>query len=423
MEGVKDHTVKPPPVTVGPGRRANADAVLGFIWGCDTVNVTDVMSATQLTRATIHALCSDLVALGWVRELPAQRSNGTRIGRPARRFALVADAGYVLGVDIGEHSIKLALADLRGTVLAHEVVEGLTPRTRAATRLRHVDRLARRALREVGSRPERVLASGVGIAAPVDSEGRVGFRNRSHVDYDKGFRVDREQLAGVLGGGPVLLANDANVAALAERWQGPAEGLDSMIALLASERLGAGVVDDGELVLGRDGEAGEMYFLDHVNGVGAAHGVAMMARVWATEAVQSGRRTAIGDEAAGFGGPVTAEMVFAAAAQGDALGLEIMDRLADRFARVCGVLATMLNPEMIIFCGGIAAPMRSLVDPITHRLPELTYVPPRIACSTLGDAVVTTGAIRLALDHVQEHALDNAGQPDEATVTQGDIAG
>lgn len=408
-----------PPAAVGPGRRANADAVLDYLWQSDTVTVTDVMSATQLTRATVHAICSDLVLLGWVREHPARRERGTHTGRPARRFALAADAGYVLGVDIGEHSIKVALADLRGAVVARRAVDGLTPRSRAATRLRHVGRLAGAVLGEVDSSPDRVLACGVGIAAPVDGDGRVGFRSRTHVDYDGGFRMDSEQLAAAVGNGPVLLGNDANMAALAERWKGRATGTDSMIALLASERLGAGVVDDGRLLLGRDGEAGEMYFLDHVDGVGAAHGVAMMARVWATEALEGGRRTVIGDGAAGFAGPVSAEMVFAAAAQGDAVGLEIMDRLADRFAKVCGVLATMLNPEMVVFCGGVAEPMRRLVEPITERLQALTYAPPRITCSTLGDAVVTTGAIRLALDHVQEHALDDTGQPEEPRTAQG----
>lgn len=418
MKSVKDRA-RQPSAAVGPGRRANADAVLSYLWQSDTVTVTDVMNATQLTRATVHAICSDLVALGWVREHPARRERGTQTGRPARRFALAADAGYVLGVDIGEHSIKAALADLRGTVVAHRAVDGLTSRTRAATRLRHVGRLAGAVLAEVHPGPARLLACGVGIAAPVDAEGRIGFRSRSHVDYDGGFRMDREQLAAAVGSGPVLLANDANVAALAERWKGQATGTDSMVALLASERLGAGVVDDGRLLLGRDGEAGEMYFLDHVDGVGAAHGVALMARTWATEALESGRRTVIGDDAAGFGGPVSAEMVFAAAEQGDPVGLEILDRLADRFAKVCGVLATLLNPEMVVFCGGVAEPMRQLVDPITDRLPGLTYAPPRITCSTLGDAVVTTGAIRLALDHVQEHALDGAGQSDELGTAQG----
>lgn len=391
---------------MGRGRRANADMVLRYVWSADVSTVTDVMAACGLTRATVLSIFSDLVEWGWVREEASQRSVAHRTGRPARRFTLAADAGHVLGVDVGEHAIKVALADLRGDVVAHRSVHGLTPSTTARERLDHVGRLARDVTDEAPSGATGVLASSVGIAAPVDGSGRVGFRSTHPVRYDEGFRLDREALTAAVGGGPVLLANDANLAVLGERWRGQARGIDNVIALLCSERLGAGVVNDGRLVLGRDGAAGEMYFLDHVAGVGAAHGVAMMARQWAGEAIRSGRRTTIG--AAGRAdGSVTAEAVFAAAAQDDAVALEVLDRLADRFARVCGVLATVLDPELVVFCGGVAQAMEPLADAITERLTSLTYVSPRIACSTLGDAIVTTGAIRLALDHVQEHALDD----------------
>lgn len=376
------------------------------MWSSDVSTVTDLMAACGLTRATVHSICSDLVAWGWVREQPAQREVDTRTGRPARRFELAADAGHVLGIDVGEHTIKVALADLRGDLIAHASVSGLTPRTTARTRLRHVDRLVRNVVSESSVGSDGVLATGVGVAAPVDANGQIGFRSKSPVQYDKGFRLDRQGLATAVGGGPVLLANDANLAVLAERWRGQAQGVDSVIGLLCSERLGAGLVDNGRLVLGRDGEAGELYFLDHVAGVGAAHGVAMMAREWAMEALRAGRRTSMVDDGLA-NGSLTAEAVFSAAAQGDVVAMEVLDRLADRFARVCGVLATVLNPELVVFCGGVALAMEPLVEAITERLQSLTYVPPRVACSTLGDAVVTTGAIRLAMDHVQEHALDN----------------
>ena len=392
--------------TVGRGRRSNADLVLGYVWSADVSTVTDVMAACGLTRATVHSIFSDLVEWGWVHEQPSQREAANRTGRPARRFTLAADAGQVLGVDVGEHSIKVALADLRGDVIAHRSVHDLTASTTARARLHHVGRLARDVTNEVPAGAGRVLATSVGVAAPVDGDGHIGFRSKSPVQYDEGFRLDREDLTAAVGGGPLLLANDANLAVLGERWRGHARGVDNVVALLCSERLGAGVVDSGRLVLGRDGAAGEMYFLDHVAGVGAAHGVAMMARQWATEAQQCGRRTIIGDDAH-CRGSVTAEAVFSAAAQGDVVAMEVLERLADRFARVCGILSTVLNPELVVFCGGVALAMEPLADAITERLRSLTYGPPRIACSTLGDAIVTTGAIRLALDHVQEHALDD----------------
>ena len=70
----------------------------------------------------MHAVCNDLIRLGWVRELEAKREPGSQLGRPSRWFEFNERAGYVLGVDIGAHSSTLLLADLRGTTLAAERV-------------------------------------------------------------------------------------------------------------------------------------------------------------------------------------------------------------------------------------------------------------------------------------------------------------
>ena len=104
-------------------RRVNLGKVLSAVSGADDpVTGTDVMAATGLTRATVHAVCNDLIRLGWVRELPARRESGNQLGRPSRWFEFNERAGYVLGVDIGPHSSTLLLADLRGTTLAMERV-------------------------------------------------------------------------------------------------------------------------------------------------------------------------------------------------------------------------------------------------------------------------------------------------------------
>jgi hypothetical protein len=75
---------------------------------------------------------------------------------------------------------------------------------------------------------------------------------------------------------------------------------------------------------------------------------------------------------------------------------------------VIAVLNTLLSPDLVVMCGGVARPLVPLLDDVARRLPALTYAPPRLACSTLGDWVVTHGAITVALDHVQTHALDRA---------------
>jgi predicted NBD/HSP70 family sugar kinase len=179
--------------------------------------------------------------------------------------------------------------------------------------------------------------------------------------------------------------------------------VDDVVVILASERLGSGVIDGGRLLHGRGGGAGELAFLELVEGVGDTYGIAAMARTWAADALAGKARTSLREFAPGG---AEAEQVFAAAAAGDAVALKILARLADRMARVIGAVATMLNPELVVIGGAVANSAGVLLEPIGERLPDYTATPPRVAVSPLGDSIVTVGAVRCALDYVEKNSLD-----------------
>lgn len=75
-------------------------------------------------------------------------------------------------------------------------------------------------------------------------------------------------------------------------------------------------------------------------------------------------------------------------------------------ARVIAPVATMLNPELAVIGGAVAKSVGVRVADIADRLPQFTSTPPRLAVSTPGEAIVSTGAVRHALGYVEEHALD-----------------
>lgn len=382
-------------------RRVSAGAVLEFMRSSGIVTVTEVMEATGLTRATAISVCEDLKERGWLRELENQRAfGGHRKGRPARRFELNGRAGHVLGMDIGVSKATVVVSDLRGQVLGRSSLPFAEPEISAEERISVIDRAAMMALRSVGAAPESVLAACAGIAAPVDRNGDVLVSQRFWGLFDVGLKAamrDRH-------GWTVLLENDANLAALGDRWRGAAAGVDDVVVILASERFGSGVIDGGRLLHGSRGGAGELAFLDQVEGVGDTFGIASLARMWAAEALAGRARTSLRDYAAQGG--AEAEHVFAAAAEGDAVALQILDRLADRVARVIGAVATVFNPELVVIGGAVANSAGVLLEPITARLEDFTATPPRIAVSPLGDSIVTVGAVRGALDYVEKHSLE-----------------
>jgi predicted NBD/HSP70 family sugar kinase len=179
--------------------------------------------------------------------------------------------------------------------------------------------------------------------------------------------------------------------------------VDDVVVILASERLGSGVIDGGRLLHGRGGGAGELAFLDMVEGVGDTYGIAALARAWAADALAGKAKTSL-REFASEG--VEAEQVFAAAADGDAVARAILERLAERMARVIGAVSTIINPELVVIGGAVANSAGVLLGPIAERLKGYTVTPPRVAVSPLGDSIVTVGAVRCALDYVEKNTLD-----------------
>jgi len=383
-------------------RRVNLGKVLAVLSAADgPLTGSDLLAATGLTRATVHAVCNDLIRLGWVRELAARRESGSQLGRPSRWFEFNERAGYVLGVDIGAHSSTLLLADLRGSTLAAErvLVEPGEPVAQLGLQVRQA---ALRAAANADARIDDILVIAMGFAARVDRTGKV----LSESPVDQAAYDARRAALTELVGATVLAENDANLAALGERWRGAAKGVDDLAVLLAGERLGVGLIESGRLLHGSQGGAGEMAYLDRVEGVGNADGIALLARMWGAQAATARPETAILALAGGVPGAVTAEMVFAAARQGDRAARDILDRLATRLATVIATLGTIFNPELLVVAGAVSQAAGALLVGINEQLPALTVTPPRVATSTLGESVVSIGAVRLALNHVHDNALD-----------------
>ncbi len=402
--------VKTPASSNRQVREANARAILLHLWAVEALTGSDLMGSTGLTRATVHDVCQELQALGWIEELDNQRVHGDYVkGRPARRYALSARAGVVVGVDSGEHRVIATVADLRGGVISQRVQTFSIvrrPTTDLARRLRTVEGVILEALEAAGVPTRAVLAVAVGVPAPVVADGRTVIRTEpfwNRMNPDIGAHLAQAQ------GWRVLVDNDANLAALAEGWRGQGRGQRHFVTLLAGERLGAGVIEDGHLFRGGRGAGGEMVWLDLVEGVGSAAGIAALSRRWALEALGSAHP----ETSPILGGlaleDITPEQVFAAARQGDPLASSVIRRLGDRFTRVSAVIGKVFDTDVIILAGAVASACDPILDIIREDLPRTVGPPvPRVVSSLLGEAVVSIGAVRRALDHVQEYALEIA---------------
>lgn len=427
-------------------RRANRQALLQHALGAEAFTAADAMAATGLTRATVLGVCAELEQAGWLEEAPAERDGAAPRGRPARRFSLRARAGILLAVDAGQHTLAAHAADLRGRELAAErlvledaplVGDDLEAGAAAAERrleaLRALlDRVSARAgargpvdaARAEGSHDaagavDALTAAGaagaadgrgtagaprlltvVGVPAPVDAEGRSPSGDAGYWPAMNPGLVDALD-------GPVLVENDANLAALAERAHLALSGADAdhLAALLMGERFGAGLVVDGRLLRGADGGAGEMRFLDAVLGDHrGADGVAALARRWALEALEAGETSAA--LSALPPAELGAKDVFLAARDGDALARAVLERIGDRLARIAMILSSLIAVDTVVVAGAIAEAIDPVLEHAREALPRIGTPPlPQLRASSLGRDVVVRGALELALTRLREDPL------------------
>lgn len=353
-------------------REANARHVLAALRADGPCTVTTLMAATELTRATVLAVCDDLCGRGWAVEVDDQRASGAdySLGRPARRFDFNATAGLVLGVSFDASSATCLVTDARGRQLVRNSrrIPGL--RAARASRVDALAQLCAHAVAEAGAvvGPRPVLTATIAIPAPIDRSGSVVGANEFWRAFDLNLVAELERRHGW----SVRLENDANLAALAERWRGAAQGSDDVVVLMAGERIGAGVVVDGRVLHGAHGGVGEFGFLRLVEGVGSPEGMTALTQRW----------------------------------QHDGLADDVIqERLVARMARVVAVGATLTNPELVVLAGDAHVSPPMLAE-LSAAVADLMPDPPRLAVSPLGADGVVLGAVRHGLDYLDAHALE-----------------
>ncbi|GAB3947174.1 ROK family protein [Corynebacterium tapiri] len=356
---------------------------------------SDVMKSVGLTRATALAVCGDLLNAGWIREvvpLGGNRVGGETVaakprrrGRPAQEYQLASFAVAVIGIEAGQHHLTGLVCDLTGEVRVRRWQE----LSEDDDRLERIRQFRAELMGECPAHA-RVLCV-LGVPAPVGEDGL------SPGEPDSFWQVMNPRLGEELDG-DVLVFNDANLAAEAEA--AAAGDSTDVVALIAGERLGAGVIVDGRLLLGPRGGAGEMRFLTDYFGDEEAHdGMRRLIRKWAQTEIEAGRATEL---AAGC----TAEEVIAACQRGDEVADEIVQRVAVRLARIGNVFGSLLGAMDVAVVGSAVEIAEVVVERARVELDSRANGPvPTLRVSHLGRDIVAKGAVAAGMRHVRENPL------------------
>lgn len=226
-------------------RGHNRSLVLQTLYSSGRLSRADIARGTGLTRVTVSDLVAELMAEGLVVEIGPRE--GARPGKPATLLDIDRSAFQIVGVDLSEHRLfRGAVLDLDGQILerAEVLLEGATGEDALAKVFALVERLVASAARPilgigVGS-PGVVDLAGVVLSAPNLGWSGVGLQS---------LLVERFRM-------PVLVANDANAAALAEHSFGEAHS--DMMLVKVGHGVGAGLLLDGVSLFGSRFAAGEI---------------------------------------------------------------------------------------------------------------------------------------------------------------------
>lgn len=232
-------------------RSHNRSLVLQTLYRDGQRSRADLARETGLTRVTVSDLVAELLAEGLVIELGQRES--ARPGKPAVLLDIDRAAHQIIGVDLSDHDrFRGAVMDLDGRILARAEVmladgeggESAAGESAAAKVDALVDRL-------VAATTAPVLGMGVGSPGVVDLTGTI--LTAPNLGWDD---LPLQQRLAARTGLPVVVANDANAAALAEHTYGGAAG--DMMLIRVGHGIGAGLLVAGALVYGSHFAAGEI---------------------------------------------------------------------------------------------------------------------------------------------------------------------
>ncbi|MGO9292721.1 MAG: ROK family protein [Streptosporangiaceae bacterium] len=368
-------------------RALNEQLLLGHIRQRGPSSRAELARLSGLSKPTVSLALANLERSGLV------RAAGQRTGVPGRSAVLYEvrpDAGFVLGLDIGRQYLRGALADLSGAVRARSAV-----RARAASMTGRVAELAGLAAG---------LCEAAGVTVPAVTQTVIG--SPGIYDPGRGALALTGQLAGwsrpaVLAGlretfGPYLvIENDVDAAALAERAHGHGREFASFAFVSVGTGIGMGLVIDGRLHRGAHGAAGEIAYLPIFEGPGADERDAR--RRGSLEAAGSASAVVRAARRAGLRGPVSARHVFAAAAAGDARAAAVVAGEARLVAKAICAVVTVVDPQLVVLGGGIGqAP--GFADAVVAEFRQLAPVLPEVRVSALGTDAVVDGCLASGAD-------------------------
>jgi Transcriptional regulator/sugar kinase len=364
-------------------RDINRDIVLELIRSRQPVARADLSRLSGLQPSTVSAIVEQLLRERWITE-------GAVVRRPrGRRPTLLSlnDELVILVADLRPQQAIVAVVDLNGRFLAREVVPLVSDPARSVAKIVE-------AMRAMRDRHANKTFEGVGVSLPgrihPETQRLILAPNLKWSDYDvKGAIEEAMELQ-------VELDNAANACLLSELWFGRMDGVRNAVLITVSEGLGTAILANGQIVVGRDGLAGEFGHIP-IDPAGAACGCGQRGcwEVFASSSAALRYYTELSPKSRSL----TIQELLQLVEEGDAAAIDAVSLQAKHLGRGLRLITAALSPDLILITGDLTTSWTRFGPIVQAELESamLAGTPPRLMVTNDGELSRLRGGAAVVL--------------------------
>lgn len=361
----------------------------------------DLATRTGLNKASVTSMVRELIAHGWVKELGVS-SAAVEVGRPRINLAPDPDAGCFIGAEINVDFISIIIANFAVEVISRRFESTLHLHSQEAVLDRFLF-LVQESVEQVRSKAGILFGVGIGVPGLVDvAAGKLLFApNLNWHD------VSLRDVVQAVVDAPVYVMNEANQAALGERYFGAGRDSNFMLYVSSGIGIGGGIVSNGRLIEGATGFAGEVGHMTVVRDGRPCncgnHGC------WETEAgqralfrrietaVRGGKPSWLVEATSGNLERMNIALVVQAARRGDEVALQALQETGEWLGIGLASLMNVLNPQSVVFGGPLSTAHEFLLpvirDTISRRAWDWTHDQAEIVLADHGQDAAVFGGV------------------------------
>lgn len=372
----------------------NKKIVIDMIRTQGPINKAEIARKAGLSIPTVMKITDEFEKHNLIRNIGKGESTG---GKRPDLLEFIYDAYYIVGVDIGRHSVKIIMMDMASNIAMQKSYPTLdkdveNPELFLDKIANYIDYI----IQESGI--ERKLIMGIGISVP------------GILDYNKGkilFSVDLQwndvEIKEVFEkkfSCWIIVENSYKALAMGEYTYGVSQGTENSFYIHLGYRIGAAIIENGKILYGKNGGSGEFgHMIMESEGP-----ICDCGNRGCLEAVASGN--AIAKKL----GVSEAKLVFDAARQGDTVSKKMILEAVEYWGIAISSIVNLLDPEMIVLAGGLTKSKDLFLNPLMEVIQnyEMKYAGQnlKVKFSELGDYGTAIGVAAMFMDAF----IENGGE-------------